>query len=82
MDTIDSGYKTNRGTFTAGPESKDEIAFGLAGPPILDSVELDDPPDGGVQAWINVSCSCALMFTVFGFRGYRSLRRLRVGSAN
>lgn len=50
------------------PETKDEIAFALPGPPALDPGVSDDPPDGGFQAWINVSCSCALMFTVFGFR--------------
>jgi hypothetical protein len=45
----------------------------LAGPPILESGQMDEPPDGGTQAWINVCCSCALMFTVFGFRTYRQI---------
>lgn len=75
MDDVEGDREKSREGFVAGSDPKDEIPFGLADPPILlQAAEPDDPPDGGLQAWTNVSCSCVLMFTVFGFRKYRSPR--------
>lgn len=67
-DHTHTGKKAQIAANDTPTESKDETIFDLAGPPILESGQIDDPPDGGMSAWINVSCSCALMFTVFGFR--------------
>lgn len=56
--------------------TKDEEVFRAFGqPPILDDVDIGEPPDGGSQAWTNVCCSCLLMFTVFGFRTSSLLTR-------